>query len=162
MGISACGLTGYLLHLLLRRDQEEDDDCDGILRGPNHKTIELKIPREAVRLVIGRNGKTLRRLQDQSNAKITFRDGGDDEWRVCVIRGTREASNVARDLVRELVESQPMLESVDLYVAQNVVGKIIGRCGERINEISSVSGAKIKVLDAGKGEATRRIVIKGW
>lgn len=80
---------------------------------------------------------------------------------MCVIRGTAEACIVAQDLVFDFISNQPILESVDLWVPQNVVGKIIGRCGERIHEISTISGAKINVSDVGKSEPTRRIVIKG-
>lgn len=68
---------------------------------------------------------------------------------------------MAQDLVYEFITNQPILESVDLWVPQNVVGKIIGRCGERIHEITTISGAKINVCDVGKNEPTRRIVIKG-
>lgn len=78
-----------------------------------------------------------------------------------MIRGTAEACAVAQDLVCEFISNQPILESFDLWVPQNVVGKIIGRCGERVHEISTISGAKINVSDSGRNDPTRRIVIKG-
>lgn len=68
---------------------------------------------------------------------------------------------MAQDLVCEFIAKQPVLESFDMWVPQNAVGKIIGRCGEKINEISTISCAKVNVSDGGKNEPTRRIVIKG-
>lgn len=159
LGISACGLTGYLLMLLLKKD-EEDDYLDTISRTSAYKTIDIRIPKDVVRILIGRNGKNIKMIQEQSNTKINFRDTEGDD-RICVIRGSREACAVAENLVQEFVTNQPLLESLDMWVPQASVGKIIGKCGERIYEISTISGAKINVVNDGRAEPTRRIVIKG-
>lgn len=158
LGLSACGLTGYLLMLLLKKDEEDDFDCT--IRTPNHKTIEIKVPKESLRLLIGRNGKNIKAIEEKSNTKIKFRDLNEFD-RVCVIRGVAEACLVAQDLIYDCISNQPILECIDVWVPQNVVGKIIGRCGERIHEITSISGAKINVSDVGRNEPTRRIIIKG-
>lgn len=63
--------------LLLKKDEE--DDFDGIVRTPSHKTIEIKVPKETVRLLIGRNGKNIKMIQEKSNTKINFRDTDEDE-----------------------------------------------------------------------------------
>lgn len=159
LGISACGLTGYLLLLLLKKD-EEDDYFDTVSKTAFYKTVEIKIPKDTVRLLIGRNGRNIKMIQEQSNTKINFRDDDGDE-RVCVVRGSRDACAVAENLVREFVANQPVLESVDMWVPQKSVGKVIGRCGERIQEITTISGAKVNVADGGRNEPTRRIVLKG-
>ncbi|KAI4456085.1 tudor domain containing protein [Holotrichia oblita] len=44
---------------------------------------------------------------------------------------------------------------------QNFVGRIIGRCGEQITEISSLSGAKIHFADDDRSAPKRRLLIKG-
>lgn len=164
--------------LLLTRD-DDDEEFDYTIQTPAHKTLEVKVPRETMRLIIGRNGRNIRNIQETSNTKIRFRDLNENETvcmliitcfnflhsfffcQVCVIRGLPDSCLLAKQLIDDLIVSQPILESIDVWVPQNVVGKIIGRCGERINEISTVSGAKINVSDVGKNEATRRIVIKG-
>lgn len=159
LGISACGLTGYLLLLLLKKD-EEDDYFDTVSKTSFYKTVEIKIPKDTVRLLIGRNGRNIKMIQEQSNTKINFRDDEGDQH-VCIIRGSRDACAVAQNLVREFVANQPVLESFDLWVPQKSVGKIIGRCGERIQEITTISGAKVNVTDGDRSEAMRRIVLKG-
>lgn len=58
--------------LLLKKDDE--DDFDGTVRTPNHKCVEIKVPKEVVRVLIGRNGKNIKQIQEQSNTKINFRD----------------------------------------------------------------------------------------
>lgn len=63
--------------LLLKRDEE--DDFDGVVRTPNHKCVEVKVPKEMVRLLIGRNGKNIKMIQEKSNTKINFRDLESDE-----------------------------------------------------------------------------------
>lgn len=74
--------------MLLKKDEE--DDYDGTVRTPNHKTVEIKVPRETLRLLIGRNGKNIKMLQEKSNTKINFRDA-DGEDKVCLFF---ESSNV--------------------------------------------------------------------
>lgn len=63
--------------LLLKKDDE--DDFDGIVRTPNHKIVEIRVPKEMVRLLIGRNGKNIKMIQEKSNTKINFRDSDRDD-----------------------------------------------------------------------------------
>lgn len=159
LGISACGLTGYLILSILKKD-EDDDYFDTVTSTAKFKTVEIPIPKDTVRLLIGRNGKNIKQIQEQSNARVSLRDV-DEHTRICVIRGSQLACSVAETLIREFIANQPLLESVDVLVPQSCVGKIIGRFGERIKEIAAVSGAKVNVSDIGRNEATNRIVVKG-
>lgn len=148
-----------MLLLLLKRN-DDDDYFDPVTKASSYKTVEIPVPKDMVRLLIGRNGKNIKLIQEQSNTRINFRDTDTDD-RICVIRGSREGCDVADNLVREFLVAQPLLESEDLWVPQSSVGKIIGRCGERIHEISTISGAKVNVSDVGRAENTRRITLKG-
>lgn len=158
LGISACGLTGYLILSILKKD-EDDDYFDTVSTTAHYRTIEIPVPNDVVRLLIGRNGKNIRQFQEQSNAKINFRDVDDDK-RICVIKGSHVACNVAESLIRDFIANQPLLESEDIWVPHGCVGKIIGRNGDRIKEISAISGAKVNVSDE-RNDSSCRITIKG-
>lgn len=165
LGITACGISGYLLYLLFQKDEDEDF-LDGYTKVSKFRTIEIKVPKEMVRELIGRNGKNIKLIQEQSNTKINFRDceGANENVKLCVIRGSDEACYVARNLIKDFIENQPVIECEDVWVPITCVGKIIGRGGEKINELRSLSGAKISIsdiMDDDKGFNTKRIVIKG-
>lgn len=165
MGLTACGISSYLLYLFFRKDEEEDF-LDSFAKVSKFKSIEVKVPKEIIGELIGRNGKNIKLIQEQSNTKINFRDfdGVNENLKVCVIKGNDEACNVAQNLIKDFIDNQPVIECEDLWVPISCVGKIIGRGGEKISELRSLSGAKIivsDILDDEKGFNTKRITIKG-
>lgn len=159
MGASLCGVTGYLLYLLLKND-EDDDYNNTIPKSTKFKISQICVPKNIVRILIGRNGKTIKSIEEQSNTRIHFKDSNEKNEHTCVIKGSTEGCNIAENLIYEFIRNQPVLECVDIWVPQTSVGKIIGRCGEQIMEISSMSGAKINVSND-RSEISRRITIKG-
>lgn len=78
-----------------------------------------------------------------------------------MIKGTIESCAIAENLIYEHISNQPVIDSFDMFVPQSTVGKIIGRCGEQVMEISSVSGAKVNVVEGDRSEPTRKITLKG-
>lgn len=166
LGITACGVSGYILYLMFRKN-DEDDFLDGFSQVSKFKTIEIKVPKDVVRALIGRNGKNIKQIEQQSSTRINFKDCEGTEEKTCVIRGCDEACVIAENLVQDFINSQPVLESEDIWVPNSCVGKIIGRCGEKITEIRSLSGAKITVNDFAdenvedKAFTSKRITIKG-
>lgn len=166
MGITACGISTYLLYLFFRKDEEEDF-LDSYAKVAKFRTIEVKVPKEMVRELIGRNGKNIKLLQEQSNTKMNFRDCevvNNENLKVCVIRGSDEACNIAQNLIKDFIDNQPIIECDDLWVPISCVGKIIGRGGQKISELRSLSGALLTIsdiMDDEKGFNTKRITIKG-
>lgn len=147
------------------RKDEEEDFFDGFTQVSKFRTLEIRVPKVMLGELIGRNGKNIKLIQEQSNTKIYFKDcDGDDNMKLCVIRGSEEASFIAENLIKDFIENQPIFESEDIWVPNTCVGKIIGRGGEKINELRSLSGAKISVCDIiedEKGFTSKRIIIKG-
>lgn len=158
VGLSICGVSGYLLYLLFRKD---DDDIDVYAQASKFKTLEIKVPKDIVRALIGRNGKNIKLIQEQSNTRINFKDWDEIDNKLCVIRGSIEACNVAENLILDFINNQPVLESEDTWVPAICIGKIIGRCGEKISEIRNLSGAKLIIGDDEQGLITKRVTIKG-
>lgn len=130
-----------------------------------YKTVY--VPTTCVGLVIGRNGETIRSLQDKSGADIKVTPDEDaqpgSEHRSITISGTEEAIATAHQLVSEIVNDakslrpphmgipagsspngEPVITEV-LPVPNDKVGLIIGKRGTTIRDLQMRSGAKIQV-----------------
>lgn len=147
------------MYLLLKKD-EDDDYSDTLTHSSKYKILELPVPKEMVKVLIGRGGKNIKQIQEQSNTRINFKEREDQPDTICVIRGSIEACNLAENLVQDFVKSQPVLACEDIFVPQQCAARIIGREGERIREICANSGAKV-TMDNNRGSGNRRITIKG-
>ncbi|OBS76125.1 hypothetical protein A6R68_17416, partial [Neotoma lepida] len=128
LGIPASATVAYILYRRYRESREErltfvgEDDIE----------IEMRVPQEAVKLIIGRQGANIKQLRKQTGARIDVdtEDVGDE--RVCKAKAA---------IHQILTENTPVFEQ--LSVPQRSVGRIIGRGGETIRSICKASGAKI-------------------
>eukprot|EP00178_Gracilaria_changii_P009142 TRINITY_DN26_c0_g1_i1.p2 TRINITY_DN26_c0_g1~~TRINITY_DN26_c0_g1_i1.p2 ORF type:complete len:794 (-),score=144.09 TRINITY_DN26_c0_g1_i1:8379-10760(-) len=145
------------------------------------------VPTSCVGLVIGRNGETIKSLQDRSGAEIKVTPdrkatpGSDD--RSILISGTEEAIATAHQLVSEIVndarsrrpsqhgglssgatgKGQPVFIET-LAVPNEKVGLIIGKKGITIRELQMKSGAGIQVAkddNSVRSDGSRPITITG-
>ncbi|CAN8069124.1 unnamed protein product [Agarophyton chilense] len=144
------------------------------------------VPTSCVGLVIGRNGETIKSLQDRSGAEIKVTPdrkatpGSDD--RSILISGTEEAIATAHQLVSEIVNDarsrrpsphgglsgstykghSVFMET--LAVPNEKVGLIIGKKGITIRELQMKSGAGIQVAkddSSIRSDGSRPITITG-
>ncbi|XP_013205293.2 tudor and KH domain-containing protein [Microtus ochrogaster] len=138
LGIPASATVAYILYRRYRESREErltfvgEDDIE----------IEMRVPQEAVKLIIGRQGANIKQLRKQTGARIDVdtEDVGDE--RVLLISGFPVQVCKAKAAIHQiLTESTPVSEQ--LSVPQRSVGRIIGRGGETIRAICKASGAKI-------------------
>ncbi|KAB0389817.1 hypothetical protein E2I00_011011, partial [Balaenoptera physalus] len=128
LGIPASAVVAYILYRRYRESREErltfvgEDDIE----------IEMRVPQEAVKLIIGRQGANIKQLRKQTGARIDVdtEDVGDE--RVCKAKAA---------IHQILTESTPVSEQ--LSVPQRSVGRIIGRGGETIRSICKASGARV-------------------
>jgi len=135
----ACVATLYYLHL-------KDKDWEGYMRSLRLTELEVKVPEDCVGTLIGRGGVTIRELQDQSNARINFKNAeAVDGYRVCRIRGTKEEIEEARTLILSLIAAHESLQTVEIWIPQKACGRIIGRCGDTIRSICKISNAQVSV-----------------
>ncbi|VTJ55740.1 Hypothetical predicted protein [Marmota monax] len=138
LGIPASATVAYILYRRYRESREErltfvgEDDTE----------IEMRVPQEAVKLIIGRQGANIKQLRKQTGARIDVdtEDVGDE--RVLLISGFPVQVCKAKAAIHQiLTENTPVSEQ--LSVPQRSVGRIIGRGGETIRSICKASGAKI-------------------
>ncbi|XP_006861499.1 PREDICTED: tudor and KH domain-containing protein [Chrysochloris asiatica] len=138
LGIPASATIFYILYRRYRESREErltfvgEDDIE----------VEMRIPQESVKLIIGRQGANIKQLRKQTGARIDVdtEDVGDE--RVLLISGFPVQVCKAKAAIRQiLTDNNPVSEQ--LSVPQRSVGRIIGRGGETIRSICKASGAKV-------------------
>ena len=112
--------------------------------------LDVPVPAEMLGRVIGRGGETIRRLQEESGARIQVER---DANRV-VIRGTADNAQRAKELVLDIVNTPPGQASASgikndfvrhVMPAGGCEGKIIGKGGDSIRELCARTGAKIQI-----------------
>ncbi|XP_026911953.1 tudor and KH domain-containing protein isoform X2 [Acinonyx jubatus] len=138
LGIPASATVAYILYRRYRESREErltfvgEDDIE----------IEMRVPQEAVKLIIGRQGANIKQLRKQTGARIDVdtEDVGDE--RVLLISGFPVQVCKAKAAIHQILTENTTV-SEQLSVPQRSVGRIIGRGGETIRSICKASGAKI-------------------
>lgn len=162
-GLSLFSVTGYLLYLLLKKEDEEKYDGSYVSPLESCKR-EVKIPKDHVRSLIGRNGTKIKEIEKQTKTKINFKDEDKNEnYRICLVKGSVQNCNMAESLIHNHIASQPIIETKDLMVPRIATGRIIGRGGEKVHYIQSMAGARIVVAPESETPESdeRRINIKG-
>lgn len=161
IAVPLCGFCATALYLIYRKGNESEFDEFGI-KPSRTVTIETKIPKSSVGVVIGRGGSTIKSIQEDTNTRINFRDDCESEdFRTCLIRGSAEATQMAEAMIQKIIWNQPVIEIIEMWVPARVCGRIIGRCGETIRNISKASNARINIEPNGNQNNEKRIVIKG-
>ncbi|XP_065429674.1 tudor and KH domain-containing protein isoform X1 [Chrysemys picta bellii] len=138
LGIPASATVMYILYRRYRESREErltfvgEDDIE----------IEMKIPQEAVKLIIGRQGASIKQLRKETGARIDVEVEDSGEERVLLISGFPVQVCRAKAAIHQiLVDNAPVSEQ--FFVPQRAVGRIIGRGGETVRAICRSSGARV-------------------
>ncbi|ELK36267.1 Tudor and KH domain-containing protein [Myotis davidii] len=125
LGIPAGATVAYILYRRYRESREErltfvgEDDIE----------IEMRVPQEAVKFIIGRQGANIKQLRKQTGARIDVdtEDVGDE--RVLLISGFPVQVCKAKAAIHQiLTETAPVSEQ--LSVPQRSVGRIIEKVSE--------------------------------
>ncbi|ERE66396.1 tudor and KH domain-containing protein [Cricetulus griseus] len=138
LGIPASSAIVHILYCRYRESREErlpfvgEDDIE----------IEMRIPQEAVKLIIGRQGANIKQLRKQAGAQIDVDTEHVGHERVLLISGFPVQVCKAKAAIHQILrENSAMFEQ--LSVPQRCVDRIIGRGGETILSSCKASGSKI-------------------
>lgn len=123
------------------------------------KSVEITLSNKIVPLVVGRKGYTLRHIQDSTKTEIHFREL-DESHQVCTIHGTEAGILVAEQLIMKEASRQITLTE-EMLVPQTACGKILGRCGDALQQICRKSMAKVWIEGTRVLGENRRIMITG-
>lgn len=170
---SSVAIAAYLVKKSIESKDENGDDA---LRS-KQSFIEIKVPEECVGSIIGPQGSVIKEIQRKTNTRIGFRDrlppssspnaaeaskngkrensssehgksaAKADRDRVLVIRGSQVNVFRAEIEIRGMILDSPHKLTEYFYVPDEACGRIIGRRGATIKEISSLSNCVIKLSD---------------
>lgn len=89
--------------------------------------VSVAVPRSAVGVVIGKNGEMIKKIQNETGARVQFQQGRDDnpEERMCALTGTMTQIDDARQRIEELIES--------VLARDSQMGRGRGRTGSGMN-----------------------------
>ncbi|XP_075985687.1 P-element somatic inhibitor isoform X2 [Anticarsia gemmatalis] len=149
-------------------------------------TEEVMLPGPKVGLIIGKNGKTIKQLQEQSGAKmIVIQDGPNTEYEKPLrISGDPAKVEHAKQLVYELLADKDMgggqrqqyddgyppqdqgnglaTNSTEVLVPKVAVGIVIGRGGDMIKKIQAETGARVQFhQERDDGPGDKRCYLQG-
>ncbi|KAL5271105.1 hypothetical protein ACHWQZ_G001680 [Mnemiopsis leidyi] len=127
-----------------------------LLNSQNYEaTQQVPVPKDLVGMVIGRDGQTIRKIQNETGAKVQFNtvDPNVPGERFVLVQGTREQVERAVYQVNQICEKAISKESrfgpgtiiTELNIPANKCGLVIGKGGETIKSFIEQSGAHIEL-----------------
>lgn len=135
--------------------------------GSSAKSIgEVIVPRSSVGMIIGKGGEMIRKLSQDSGAKIQFKQDEDQNGmeRTAIIQGTPDQIQRATHMISDLVNKSGEGGSDVFYmhIPSTKTGLVIGRGGETIKQICAESGAHVELSRDAPPSATEKVfIIKG-
>ncbi|NXN97978.1 TDRKH protein, partial [Rhinopomastus cyanomelas] len=128
--------------------------------GDEELEIEMQVPRTAMKSIIGCKGATIRKLRQESGARINTEEEEQGEEATLLIAGSPSQVCQAKAAIHRIVsETTPVSEQ--LCVPNRAVGRIIGRGGETVRGICRSSGAKVSCERDGDLAPVRIIHLTG-
>ncbi|XP_052893540.1 tudor and KH domain-containing protein homolog [Anopheles moucheti] len=165
LGLSLLGASGaYLYMLFKKRRSNSSGDLVDFFTGKQTKqdpvTTELIISNNLIPLVIGRKGYTLKHIQQSTGAVISFSDHHDSNQLCCIQGPSAAVVEKAKEMILKET-ARPLTITEEVIVPQAACGKILGRCGDELQEICRKSTAKVWLEGRARSESERRVMITG-
>ncbi|ESO85943.1 hypothetical protein LOTGIDRAFT_130231, partial [Lottia gigantea] len=149
------------------------NEFGGGMMGGRGGGVEIPVPREAVGLVIGKGGEMIKKIQEETDAKVQFRpDDGQTPERICSITGPPEKVQQAVQQINELLQHTQVqggfngggrgggrggggggggfdsfneMDETTFPVPADKCGLVIGKGGDSIREINKMSQAHVEL-----------------
>ncbi|XP_062851203.1 poly(rC)-binding protein 3 [Trichomycterus rosablanca] len=132
-------------------------------------TIRLLMHGKEVGSIIGKKGETVKKMREESGARINISDGSSPE-RIVTITGSSEVifkafamiaekfeEDILACMVNSTVTSRPPV-TLRLVFPASQCGSLIGKGGSKIKEIRETTGAQVQVAGDLLPESTERAV----
>ncbi|XP_030329821.1 tudor and KH domain-containing protein [Strigops habroptila] len=130
-----------VLYILYRRYRESREERQTFV-GDEELEVEMRVPRAVVKSIIGRRGATIKKLRQETGARIDVEGEEEGEEAALLISGSPVQVCQVKAAIHQIVaESTPVSEQ--LCVPQRAVSRIIGRGGETVRGICRSSGARV-------------------
>ncbi|XP_030626944.1 poly(rC)-binding protein 3 [Chanos chanos] len=132
-------------------------------------TIRLLMHGKEVGSIIGKKGETVKKMREESGARINISDGSSPE-RIVTITGSSEVifkafamiaekfeEDIIASMINSTVTSRPPV-TLRLVFPASQCGSLIGKGGSKIKEIRETTGAQVQVAGDLLPESTERAV----
>merc|ERR1712142_746154 len=127
--------------------------------------IQVKVPKEAAVHVIGQQGIVIKQVQAESGARIHFKDEvATDTERILMVRGNQESAQKAEMMIKQIIHDIPEVHTIDLFVPQRFLGRLIGKNGDNIRNLQRSSKARIVIersSDEKDPKAKKKVTLSG-
>ncbi|CAF0784890.1 unnamed protein product [Brachionus calyciflorus] len=171
----------FIVYLYKERSKKQSDtgvDDDTVIQG-RQTIIEVKVPIDCVRSLIGQQGQNIKELQQKTKTRMNFKDrlnqnlteqnglesnqennevNQKEPDRILVIRGSNINVQRAEFEIKKFILDNPISITQDFYVPQYACGRIIGKGGQTIREISSPSIETLSDIPENSTDQTFRVI----
>ena len=81
------------------------------------------------------------KVQAESGARIHFKDEvATDTERILMVRGNQESAQKAEMMIKQIIHDIPEVHTIDLFVPQRFLGRLIGKNGDNIRNLQRWTG----------------------
>jgi len=130
--------------------------------GSHNNFLEIPVSPQYIGLVIGKSGENIKRISQESGAKVSVDVQKTDASgnKLCQITSSNPSSvNIAADMIRDILNNamnnkrgqQQGGEELKISVPQNKTGIVIGKGGETIRALKQQAGCMIELEKNSKG-----------
>ncbi|XP_055545488.1 tudor and KH domain-containing protein homolog [Wyeomyia smithii] len=171
LGLSVLSVGAACIYTFLKKkDDRSEDASDGnglskiaklvrMISKEDFSVIELTLSKNIVPLIIGRKNCSISHIQNCTKTEISFHEK-DELFQICRIRGTESGVREAEHLILKEASRQIILTE-EIVVPQSACGRILGRCGDALQEICRKSMAKVWIEGSRTPGESRRVMITG-
>ncbi|XP_043110477.1 poly(rC)-binding protein 3 isoform X1 [Puntigrus tetrazona] len=151
----------------MNMNEKEGGVCEGGLNVT--LTIRLLMHGKEVGSIIGKKGETVKKMREESGARINISDGSSPE-RIVTITGQSEVifkafamiaekfeEDILASMINSTVTSRPPV-TLRLVFPASQCGSLIGKGGSKIKEIRESTGAQVQVAGDLLPDSTERAV----
>ncbi|XP_073690270.1 poly(rC)-binding protein 3 isoform X2 [Garra rufa] len=151
----------------MNMNEKEGGVCEGGLNVT--LTIRLLMHGKEVGSIIGKKGETVKKMREESGARINISDGSSPE-RIVTITGPSEVifkafamiaekfeEDILASMINSTVTSRPPV-TLRLVFPASQCGSLIGKGGSKIKEIRESTGAQVQVAGDLLPDSTERAV----
>jgi len=112
------------------------------------------VPSDCVRSIIGQQGANIKKIQQNTNTRISLKKESSDEEpeKTFVIRGSSVNVQQAELEIKKFISDTGRLLTEEYFIPDYAVGRIIGKNGTIIREMSRASNCLIKFSSSGKSK----------
>uniref|UniRef100_A0A336MJR3 CSON013287 protein n=1 Tax=Culicoides sonorensis TaxID=179676 RepID=A0A336MJR3_CULSO len=153
LGLSALSLAGLILYYAIVKKKKK---VQTVTPQTDEPSAEFMVANDAVPFIVGKNEEILKSIEQATGTRITFKDHG--KTQLCQIRGSDTAAvERAQIMVKEKANNPPKLKET-MQVPSTAANRIIGLCGEALEELMKITKAKVWI-ERGNGDNSMDTVV---